>query len=496
MKQIKKDNRGFTLVELLIAVVVIAIVMTPLYSNFRQSTYLNSKAKAAMDATNMASNIMEGLSAYSAEEIILGFYSVDPRSISDNTLPKLGIVPNEVEITGSYGDVLAAGDNRTKSFNSSLLPTDGSTCDYSSALYAEPLNPSTTITSPSVENLKVKKSSSDKYYFYIEGAKQARGTYDVLVEMDASKDSKYSGDENRNGIIDNGEVERYNDYESAQLTSVNPLFDGVYTEGASQRANAAATFISHSRTWNQHSYAFKPSDLSSSLKRTLTINITKDAQGYVHITGREEYSIDNVNGGSRVGDFTIQEGLQYYFDMTTCTMSEVTIFDGSVYKQDPRNIYVYYEGNYESTRDHCRDNFIVVNAADVDVNFHIMRLKTSETTAALEANYQSSLAVIDDHIDGFQTRIFSNLRDDLTKSNADNKTNRENMDRCAVTINGAGKGTKDSDYNTVISDNGGVEKEVFDRLYKVTMYVYKEGAAAAGFPADQLITKFDGSSAQ
>ena len=491
MKQIKKDNRGFTLVELLIAVVVIAIVMIPLYSNFRQSTYLNSKAKAAMDATNMASNIMEGLSAYSAEEIILGFYSVDPRSISDNTLPKLGIVPNEVEITGSYGDVLAAGDNRTKSFNSSLLPTDGSTCDYSSALYAEPLNPSTTITSPSVENLKVKKSSSDKYYFYIEGAKQARGTYDVLVEMDASKDSKYSGDENRNGIIDNGEVERYNDYESAQLTSVNPLFDGVYTEGASQRANAAAAFITHRKDTSKILYE---SDLYPYLNRKLTVTVSKDANDFIHITGQTTFSIMNKQpvtlNGARYDD------LKNSFDIAEYNLPDVTIFDGSVYKQAPRNVYLYYEGNYESVHDHVIDNFIVVNAADVDVNFHIMRLKTSETTSALESNYRSSLAVIDDHIDGFQTRIFSNLRDDLTKSNADNKTNRENMDRCAVTINGAGKGTKDSDYNTVISDNGGVEKEVFDRLYKVTMYVYEEGAAAAGFPADQLITKFDGSSAQ
>ena len=36
MKKIKKDNSGFTLVELLIAMAIIAIVLTPLYSNFRQ----------------------------------------------------------------------------------------------------------------------------------------------------------------------------------------------------------------------------------------------------------------------------------------------------------------------------------------------------------------------------------------------------------------------------------------------------------------------------
>ena len=68
-KRIRKDNRGFTLVELLIAMAIIAIVLTPLYSNFRQSTYLNGKAKKAMDATNMASDIMEGIAAYEPEDI-------------------------------------------------------------------------------------------------------------------------------------------------------------------------------------------------------------------------------------------------------------------------------------------------------------------------------------------------------------------------------------------------------------------------------------------
>ena len=37
MKDIKRDNSGFSLVELLIAMVIIAIVLTPLYSNFSRN---------------------------------------------------------------------------------------------------------------------------------------------------------------------------------------------------------------------------------------------------------------------------------------------------------------------------------------------------------------------------------------------------------------------------------------------------------------------------
>ena len=53
-----------------------------------------------------------------------------------------------------------------------------------------------------------------------------------------------------------------------------------------------------------------------------------------------------------------------------------------------------------------------------------------------------------------------------------------------------------ADYNEIVHETGGIRMEKRDRLYAVTMYVYQEGAAAAGFPEELLITEFDGNSAQ
>jgi len=64
-----KNNGGFTLVELIIAVAILAIVITPLISNFIQSSRLNLKGRKYLNEMNLAQDIMEGLSGYTADEI-------------------------------------------------------------------------------------------------------------------------------------------------------------------------------------------------------------------------------------------------------------------------------------------------------------------------------------------------------------------------------------------------------------------------------------------
>ena len=49
-----KNNKGFTLTELIIAVAVLGIVISPLVANFIQSARINKKARISLNATNMA----------------------------------------------------------------------------------------------------------------------------------------------------------------------------------------------------------------------------------------------------------------------------------------------------------------------------------------------------------------------------------------------------------------------------------------------------------
>ena len=63
----KQSNKGFTLVEVLVAIVILAIIVVPLLSAFVVSARTNAKARQTMRATTLAQNIMEELKAHSLE---------------------------------------------------------------------------------------------------------------------------------------------------------------------------------------------------------------------------------------------------------------------------------------------------------------------------------------------------------------------------------------------------------------------------------------------
>ncbi len=496
MKKIKKDNSGFTLVELLIAIVIIAIVLTPLYSNFRQSTYLNGKAKKAMDATNMASNLMEGLSAYTPEEIILGFYSNDSVDVSiPDRYNTLNIMPNEVTVT-EYGDLVPTSGGYAKGFITSDLVLGAGSYDYSSANYAQ--SRGTTASQPSMNQLKIKESPDGKYYFYAAGVDQARGVYDIVVELDTTHVTGFSGDFNGDGIIDSsptgGEVYGINDFESAFITNINPLFDGVYSENISQRQNAAAALLAKK---TNPSVNLDAADLYPGMVRTINVVIERDVStGFVSVTVKENYAInsDFVTPDGR----TINLGNVFTGQTLIYSTTDKLVFDGSTYQQDPRSIYLYYNANYYSTNTRYLDKFVIDNPDHVPVDLYLLRTKSAETTDPLEESYASELRVNDVTGTG-DVKIYSNLRDHILKTDAQNasSTYRGNFNRCLTNIgNRTVHGFPDAEYERVVHDTGGVKKETENRMYSVKMYVYDAGAAAAGFPAEMLVTEFGGSSLQ
>lgn len=86
-RKLNKDA-GFSLLELLIAVVILAIIVIPLLNLFLSSNRLNIKSRQTLRATTAAQDIMEGLKAYNIEEIRTqfdkpadGFYVIDSRLI-------------------------------------------------------------------------------------------------------------------------------------------------------------------------------------------------------------------------------------------------------------------------------------------------------------------------------------------------------------------------------------------------------------------------------
>lgn len=69
LTQGKKKNKGFSLVELLVAIILLAIVITPMFNAFISSARINRNARRIMVATDLGQNIIEGLSEKTYETV-------------------------------------------------------------------------------------------------------------------------------------------------------------------------------------------------------------------------------------------------------------------------------------------------------------------------------------------------------------------------------------------------------------------------------------------
>ena len=63
-----QSNKGFTLVEVLVAILVLSIIIVPLLSAFVVAANTNAKARQTLRATTLAQNVMEELKAYPLED--------------------------------------------------------------------------------------------------------------------------------------------------------------------------------------------------------------------------------------------------------------------------------------------------------------------------------------------------------------------------------------------------------------------------------------------
>ncbi len=96
----KNNNKGFTLVELIIAVAILAIAISPLIANFIQSSKMNMAGRKNLDEMNLAQDIMEGLSGYTADEI--DEYMTE---VIDDTTNTKKLTGKFLPTTSSYSDV-------------------------------------------------------------------------------------------------------------------------------------------------------------------------------------------------------------------------------------------------------------------------------------------------------------------------------------------------------------------------------------------------------
>ena len=68
-KSIINDNSGLSIVEVLVAVAILAIVFVPLLKTFTQASTINARAQKLQNVTSLAEGVMEDVKGKSIQEL-------------------------------------------------------------------------------------------------------------------------------------------------------------------------------------------------------------------------------------------------------------------------------------------------------------------------------------------------------------------------------------------------------------------------------------------
>ena len=369
----KLKNKGFSLVEVLIAMGILAIIVAPMLRSFVFSYNMNAKSRHRMDAVNMSENLLEGIKGNTLEDDVkkfttsVSFDLIDTNLISSNGLVEQ-ILPNEGELKGNTGYVSLAADDGI-----SQVTTDAS---------------GSYVFTPST-------NESKKYFFHVKNITPQKVSYDAFIEIDPSP---YKGTGKTNGL---GKY-YHNNALVGSVSSVNNDENLAFMEDESQDLDILSTLYTNGLIGQGSSYPDISDETNTAygenvLYRDININITDANVSVVY-----DYSA-KVAGFSEVALKTSQK--------PTTSSSKPS---------DLKNIYVFYYPIYSSKAGNIHDQFHIYNQKKYPVNVYLVKQeKTLETTSlqVAETMYKTAVYIEEnnksgaytDHAATIMTNIGTNL---------------------------------------------------------------------------------------
>lgn len=252
----KKNNKGFSLVEMLVALAILAVILFPIINNLAVSSRMNLKSKRIQEATVLGQNMLEGLKIESnfsdvAKQLL---YSRDATFDLFTVADISGMTCQQVEETPTGFESVA---------EASVLPVrdaTGAIIDYS-----------------------FKENTERKYVFELKKIKYNNVDYCARITYDASV---YS-----NNIDVTGNI---NDKDMPIIHAVATDYNAVITQGYRDKW-AESTLLDHYNKWFSkykdpsigEMNTQTNSTIEDNMMRTFTITMDYDAVSGKYIVKAE-----------------------------------------------------------------------------------------------------------------------------------------------------------------------------------------------------------------
>lgn len=469
-------NAGFSLVELLIAVIILAIIVIPFSRSFVTSARMNGNARRLQRATTVAQDIVEGLKAYNIDELkaqfndpMEGFYIVDSRLV--------------------HGYI---GEDKIREQNTTLNP------HYSG-------NPD----APGV------------YYFAMEDFAIQGVAYDALIRVDATVyQSGNLKSDNPNNRHDNA----FNGSDMARPGSVIKGRDGSFSQSVLY-TQAVLDEIKERFSLTGPAAPLDPSDpsedftfkffknLGGTVKRTITVNIVKDReepdeQGDMvaycnaditfdyectyggnteHIYGRASSPVGEINGNICAVDVTSGNFYLFYYPCYEAAVDKIIINNTS---GEPFQIYIVKMVDSASSMqlshtqlDVAERNYnAIVNVKDSTNDVDNIAVRTNLGMNLVDAAFSGSGGRTPGQMPTYEVEkvdIPTQVKYQFNKGDTDDVSNDTNVNVFGLA-------------GTRFRGAGGNDK-ITEVIFDIEVSIYRQGAYAAGFPDTERMVVIEGS---
>lgn len=308
----RKQNKGFTLVEVLIAITILGIIVTPLLHAFVTSVNTNAKARRVMDATTLAQNIIEDLKAGSLEDLARQFNGCE----GDDVI--------------TVGDDLTVYEEEPQDYKIDESKEDDDLSNYLKRLSVRKVGTEDLAEGEKPKGVFIGQPNGE-YSFTMRNVPMGNTSYDVVIGVNESEKGKQ---------------------DLSHVYSMNQSDCGYFAQTENMDQRAAAEFQIRNAAYVYEATTQKTvAEFMGIMKRVITISLQEHV---VDVT----YSYEIPRGYTAENDRKYSETTRIYEDLSE--------------ELDLKAVYLCYYPLYSSRGD--AESIVIENMENLDVDVFLIKM--------------------------------------------------------------------------------------------------------------------------